>query len=478
MGIEGKLSFGKSGNMNTIKLSAQFEKTEELKREIRESPEYKKAMLLESRNQMLTPVSSIVRHQAASVDKVVITVQIPRSLQSKIQSSSLLTLVDGVSKTLLVGNLESEKMITGTQGVYKVEARAERTSQLVQIAKVMTPTREMVLKNIRLMGVLRPLTIFPTSILSSPIEIAALKLTGTHVPATCRVEPSVVRTFDNMTLSYKINDCEHVLLMDGSKHIPVAITTKTVSGEKKMVKILSGITEAKIVPEGSSLKVLVNGEQVHPIVGKVVKKSVQGKIAAMVMMFQDGVVSVHVPEQGITVLSNGVMVEVVAPQLLKSRAVGLCGDLNGERSADLKTPGQCVMRPHLAALSYLINKSGSASGFEHCSGIPSPVSILAERISLLNWPVGMTHIVEKQSTKMCIPKQMVKTCLSKPLSIKQKSVEFSCVSHPSMVSRSLEKRVLAGESLIQEIGQLPTVFRKVEFEPVACKSEMSSISPK
>merc|ERR1719175_47205 len=89
--IEGKLSFGKSGNMNTIKLAAQFEKTEELKREIRESPEYKKAMILESRNQMLTPVSSIVRHQAASVDKVVITVQVPRSLQSKIQSSSLLT---------------------------------------------------------------------------------------------------------------------------------------------------------------------------------------------------------------------------------------------------------------------------------------------------------------------------------------------------------------------------------------------------
>merc|ERR1712180_343986 len=437
--IEGKLSFGKSGNMNTIKLAAQFEKTEELKREIRESPEYKKAMLLESRNQMLTPVSSIVRHQAASVDKVAITVQVPRSLQSKIQSSSLLTLVDGVSKTLLVGNLESEKMITGTQGVYKVEARAERTSQLVQIAKVMTPTREMVLKNLRLMGVLRPLTIFPTSILSSPIEIAALKLTGNHVPATCRVEPSVVRTFDNMTLSYKINDCEHVLLMDGSKHIPVAITTK-------------------IVPEGSSLKVLVNGEQIHPIVGKVVNKTVQGKIAAMVMMFQDGVVSIHVPEQGITVLSNGVMVEVVAPQLLKSRTVGLCGDMNGERSADLKTPGQCVMRPQLAAVSYLINKSGSASGFERCSGIPStlktdfqtesakcaretviptPVSILAERISLLNRPVGMTHIVEKQSTKLCISKQMVKTCLSKPLSIKQKSVEFSCVSHPSIVSRSL-----------------------------------------
>merc|ERR1719381_164783 len=264
-----------------------------------------------------------------------------------------------------------------------------------------------------------------------------------------------------------------------------------------MVKILSGITEAKIVPEGSSLKVIVNGEQIHPMVGKVVKKTVQGKIAAMVMMFQEDVVLVHIPEQMLKVLSNGVMVEVVAPQLLKSRAVGLCGDMNGERSADLKTPGQCVMRPHLAAVSYLINKSGSASGFERCSGIPSalktdfktesakcaretviptPVSILAERISLLNRPVGMTHIVEKQPTKLCISKQMVKTCLSKPLSIKQKSVEFACIPQPSVHARSLEKRTLAGEALFSELSQLPTVFRKVEFEPVACKSDMSSIT--
>merc|ERR1712040_31787 len=265
----------------------------------------------------------------------------------------------------------------------------------------------------------------------------------------------------------------------------------------KMVKILSGITEAKIVLEGSSLKVLVNGEQVHPIVGKVVKKSVQGKIAAMVMMFQDGVVSVHVPDQGITVLSNGSMVEIVAPQLLKSRAVGLCGDMNGERSADLKTPGKCVLRPRLAALSFMLNKSGAKAGFERCSGlpadlkeefvreatkcpreviIPTPVSKLYEDISFLNRPTGMMHIVDKQSNQLCISKHMVKPCLSKPISIKQKSVEFVCIPKPSIKARSIEKRALSGESLFQEISQLPTIFRRVEFEPVACKSEIPSIS--
>merc|ERR1719300_1668881 len=103
-------------------------------------------------------------------------------------------------------------------------------------------------------------------------------------------------------------------------------------------------------------------------------------------MFQDGVVSAHVPEQGITVLSNGVLVEVVAPMLLKSRSVGLCGDMNGDCSADLKTPGMCVMSPRLAAITYMLNKSGSQSGFERCSG-------------LSGLPSGLKQEFQRESTR-------------------------------------------------------------------------------
>merc|ERR1712098_573656 len=144
---------------------------------------------------------------------------------------------------------------------------------------------------------------------------------------------------------------------------------------------------------------------------------------------------------------------------------------------------------------------GAKAGFERCSGlpadlkeefvrestkcpreviIPTPVSKLYEDISFLNRPTGMMHIVDKQSNQLCISKQMVKTCLSKPLSIKQKSVEFACIPQPSIKARSLEKRALTGESLIQEVSQLPTVFRKVEFEPVPaslrCPPSLSDLS--
>merc|ERR1712098_675444 len=87
-----------------------------------------------------------------------------------------------------------------------------------------------------------------------------------------------------------------------------------------------------------------------------------------------------------------------------------------------------------------------------------------------------THVVEKQSGKLYISKQMVKTCLSKPISIKQRSVEFVSIPWPSVQARSLERRAPSGMALHQELSSLPTVFRKVEFEPVACRSEASSIS--
>jgi len=47
--------------------------------------------------------------------------------------------------------------------------------------------------------------------------------------------------------------------------------------------------------------------------------------------------------------------------------------MNGELSADLKTPAKCILRPQLAALSFMLNRSGAGAGFERCSGIPSNI---------------------------------------------------------------------------------------------------------
>ena len=496
--VEGDLFYGISNKMEHLKVIAQLEKSEELKKEIRQSPEYKMCKSQQGHQEMLTSVCNVVRSQAVSLDQVDITLKTPQTGLLSF-NSPLYTYVEAIARTLTIGNIVSEEKIQGTPDTLNIVARADRTSELITFAQIRTPFSKTVLKNMHFLGLISS-GIFPTTMLSNPLEMTALKLTShpfaqfQAVPSTCRVEPTLFTTFDNVTVDYKINDCEHVLLMDGSRHIPIAITTKTVEGQKKMVKILSGITEIQMIPANTlplPMKVMMGSEELHPVVGeKLIKKNSEGRILAIVQLFKDNVISVYIPEQGLKVISNGSMIEIVAPQILKNSALGLCGDMNGEFTADLTTPRMCVMRPRLAALSFML-PSGSCSGipaplkkeFEHESKIcarqtivPTPVDKLYERISVLNHPTGMTHVVEKQSGKLYISKQMVKTCLSKPISIKQRSVEFVSIPWPSVQARSLERRALSGMALHQELSALPTVFRKVEFEPVACRSEASSIS--
>jgi len=380
---------------------------------------------------------------------------------------------------------------------------ADRVSEIAQV-RILTPTTTMKISNIRLLGMTKSL--LPLSIFNQVLDVLPMKLSGSEIPAACHVGPKTVTTFDNKTLSYRINDCEHVLVVDASKTLPIAVLTRTIPEEKKEVTILSGVVEVVLTPVSSGMDVKINGGH-HSVApgASHTEKSSTGSVLAYIKRHMDNVYMVSIPSQSLTVMTDGISVEVVAPQLLKSRAAGLCGDMNGETSADLKTPGMCIMKPKLAALSYMLNKSGSSSGVPACSGIPTevreefmresrkctqeeiiptPVMKLYERISTLNLPTVRAHLVKNQLSQVCISKQMLKVCpanssasltsnvsgrmMSKPLSIMQRPVEFVCIHRPSTQAESLLNRALAGESLNLELSQLSVSFRKVEYEPVVC----------
>merc|ERR1719513_3297 len=331
-----------------------------------------------------------------STDNIYLTIDTPKTWAR----SSYMTLLDSVTKALILGNVESEELSTGVEGRVLVEARADRTSTLVNIAKVQTPSRKIVLKNLRLMGLTQ--SVFPATRLYSSLEVAALKITGKDMPATCRVEPTFFTTFDSKKVEYQMNDCDHVLLMDGSKTIPLAVTARTVD-EKKNIKILSGMTEVEIVPTDSgSFWIVVDGEDLDQdaVIGRATTMIAKDGMSHLIVEhFEDNVVSIVVPEQGLKVLTDGYKIEIFAPQFLKSRTVGLCGDMNGELSADIKTPRMCVMKPSLAAISYMLNKSGSTSGLERCSG-------------LSGLPSGLKEEFLRESTQ-CVRETIIPTPISK-----------------------------------------------------------------
>merc|ERR1719391_1717527 len=309
--VEGDLFYGMSNKMEHLKVIAQLEKSEELKKEIRQSPEYKMCKSQQGHQEMLTSVCNVVRSQAVSLDQVDITLKTPKTGLLSF-NSPLSTYVEAIARTLTIGNIVSEEKIQSTPDTLNVVARADRTSELITFAQIRTPFSKTVLKNMRFLGLISS-GIFPTTMLSNPLEMTALKLTGhpfaqfQAVPSTCRVEPTLFTTFDNVTVDYKINDCEHVLLMDSSRHIPIAITTKTVEGQKKMVKILSGITEIQMIPANTlplPMKVMMGSEELHPVVGeKLIKKNSEGRILAIVQLFKDNVISVYIPEMTLSLKS-------------------------------------------------------------------------------------------------------------------------------------------------------------------------------
>ena len=54
--------------------------------------------------------------------------------------------------------------------------------------------------------------------------------------------------------------------------------------------------------------------------------------------FEDGVYAVHAVQEHVMVMFCGKHVQIFGNPLLRARTCGLCGDLNGETTADLKTP--------------------------------------------------------------------------------------------------------------------------------------------
>merc|ERR1719266_400304 len=100
--------------------------------------------------------------------------------------------------------------------------------------------------------------------------------------------------------------------------------------------------------------------QVHKV------ESVNNLVLMEITRYQDNVYLINSVQEGLWVLFDGQHAEISASALMKSKAFGLCGDLNGENTADLKTPGRCLLsQPKLAAYSYMLTQTPG------CQGIPN-----------------------------------------------------------------------------------------------------------
>merc|ERR1712002_326244 len=158
-----------------------------------------------------------------------------------------------------------------------------------------------------------------------------------------------------------------------------------VNGEKKMIKVESLGLEHEFVE---------------------LEKNYYGDAYTYLTSYKDGVYAIVSRLYGIAVYADGESLEVRTFQhSLRNQACGLCGDLNDEKTADMKSADLCIMSsPQLAAYSYMVQD-------KICKGIPTeqlnqfkteaakcakkiPLPTKVTEVLQQKKPVAMKHLVE------------------------------------------------------------------------------------
>jgi len=362
--FNGQIEYGlKNAQMKTISLQSSMLKTEEQKKSVLESAEFRRCSFEEQQGKPLAQICELTRHQAASIDAIKAELQMPFDMTK----SPILKEVGSIFRAYFLGQLWTEASTYTSTSSLKLQAMVSRSGEEAQLVVEFAGIKYR-LVNIRMPMLFKG--VFPVS-LRNPLGYNLIqKFTRSQIPASCRVEPQFISTFDNLTYGYELNDCWHMLFSDRTKKVPVAVLAKRrLPTQLKEVKILAGPVEVIMSPvSAGQLRLFVNvgglTEEIQVQPGQIKPVLFKGSEIMEVKRYQDNVYLVNAFQESLWVLFDGERLEVSGSYLLKSRSVGLCGDLNGEKTADLKTPNQCIMsRPLFAAFSHMIQKS--------CQGIPT-----------------------------------------------------------------------------------------------------------
>ena len=358
--LNARASYGIEGQQEKINLHIEAARSEKLKQSLRASPEYKRCdqqVRLEWRN--VSPLCSKVRQQAGSFDTAEVKLSVPQA----IYKSEVVRMLGRLFKAQFWANYRPIIPVPHhSVGKLNMVFNVARAGNVANI-KVEHSGDAYELRQVRIPYAIQGF--FPISARVNALDWLQQKATLNMAPATCRVEPRHITTFDNVTYSYTIPECEHVLMMDGTLTYPVAVLAQKQSGQEMIVKVIAGKDQIQIGSKSRGIEILVNNKHVTIRPGQKIEQFSQesgyptGKrlIATVRRYTSEEVYYVSVQQYGITVVTDGKSVELISPQLFRNRAVGLCGNLDLESVACVQSPGQCIMTPNLAAMSYMTTRN-------------------------------------------------------------------------------------------------------------------------
>ena len=433
-------SFGVKGlNQIFSSLRIKSSQSEQLKKYAIESSENKSCLDHLKLGKKLTEQCKSVRNYATSLDAFETTVTIP-SMSPYSENIYVKTIAE-LCAVLLSPYIQSkQKSLSVDKNQLTIFMQIHPRGELMTM-KVDGNEYEVVMKNIRIPSLIRGY--FPFNNNLSGSEKIVNKMTSGNSPSTCSIEKGYVNTFDRVKYEYALNSCEHVVFKDCTKSSRVTVTAQKMSSSKKIkVTIDNHLYEVEIPNHGTQASIKVNGES-KSYVSKSqamertlsMEKQSESEFIALennyyqdvntfVTNYEDGVYAIVSKLYGISVYADMESIEVNTYQhLFRNKACGLCGDLNDEKTADIKSAGECIMSsPKLSAYSYMIQE-------QQCGGIPSEykqqyleetqkclkkTTVPTEVSKIFNHKLSFNrkHLSEERNNKICISKEKVNLCSS------------------------------------------------------------------
>lgn len=362
--VQSELKFGKTCTQlpHFIKVVGNLKRDEEMTEwALNKSPKALKCIEDEKKGFSVSPVCLWVsEQQAAALNKI----HLEFNYELPTLVKNYLFQVEDYVKTVLFKNMFHDRFPVETVAGEKkviVDFRMTPDKEFFNL-HIVKPTTRLTFDNVKTAQWQWLKMILPLTSTQNIFENVRDRTLRFYSEPSCTLEGKFVNTFDNVTYKFAphvVEKCEHVLTQDCSGKYPMSVLVKDINTEKKVVTVLlGGKTKIEIIPQGALINkgilvhdvhtefvVLVNGRQVQnfPEVVRLPEThhTWYNNYIAKIEVMVNGGIQVITPR--IRVATDAARVIVYGSNVYRNRTCGLCGNFEGNKVAELRSPKNCPL---------------------------------------------------------------------------------------------------------------------------------------